>query len=428
MEIKKIGTLEIKDTLTGAENALIEENGYAKRVPVAMIRGGTAQQLDPNAFGIPVLALTGDVSAMSKENAVTLSYVYGELSGVLTCKWQGSSSIAYPKKNYTVKFDRSFEAKSGWGAHDKYVLKANWVDASAIRNVFGAVLWGQLIEDRAGLDERLKALPNKGAIDGFPIWITINGQSQGFYTFTIPKEGWLFGMTGANTAEGYVCAEVGTLKEPVVGDGTDFKVEYAAGDKTALIASLNNMIAVVNAVLEGTSEASALDAVVDVQSVIDYYVFMAFTCHDDGISKNYILATYDGVKWFMSPYDMDATFGNEAMPSGAGYGWANDWPMFDGGSGGDYPLGINNLLDVVRKHYGPQIKARFQNLRYFRLGEINYIAELYKLAIQIPEVLMQEDYRLWPGRPGTHTNNLTQMLNYMRVRGAALDWNVKSVE
>lgn len=53
---------------------------------------------------------------------------------------------------------------------------------------------------------------------------------------------------------------------------------------------------------------------------------------------------------------MDATFGNSW--DGKNYGWPNDWPMFDGGSGGEYPLGINNLLDVVRKNYGPEIKTR----------------------------------------------------------------------
>lgn len=83
---------------------------------------------------------------------------------------------------------------------------------------------------------------------------------------------------------------------------------------------------------------------------------------------------------------MDATFGNSW--DGKNYGWPNDWPMFDGGSGGEYPLGINNLLDVVRKNYGPEIKTRFQNARYWRLGENSYLAELYKLAVGIPEVLM----------------------------------------
>lgn len=423
MNIRKIGDLEVKGALSGTENVLIEDGGYAKRVPVAMIGGSAAQQLDPNAFGIPVLVLLGDVSAMSKDNAVTLTYYYGDLSGSCTCKWQGSSSLAYPKKNYTVTFDQSFEAKTGWGSHDKYCLKANWVDASNMRNLLGATMWGQLVKSRTGVDTRLSALVNGGAVDGFPVWVTINGEPMGLYTFNIPKEPWMLGMTGANSAEGFVCAENCTLSGAVVGDDTDVKVEYAAGDKATLIASLNNMISVVNTV-STSGDKTALEAVVDVNSVIDYYCLMAHLLHHDGITKNYILATYDGTKWFMSAYDMDGTFGNNW--DGLRYFWTNAWPML-AESDGTLTLGMNNLLDVVRKYYGPEIKARYQAMRDWNWGEINMNAVAYNMAIQFPKALIEEDFRLWPGRPGTNTSSVYQILEWLRLRGTALDWNVKSV-
>lgn len=422
MDIKKISELPIADAPTGAEHILAEEAGYPKRIAVDAF----VKTIDPAAFGIPVLVMTGDTTGMDKDNKVTLAYVFGGRSGTLTCKWQGNSSLSFPKKNYTVKFDTAFEAKAGWGEHEKYCLKANWVDASYLRNLLSAAIWGQMVKDRTGADERLKALPNGGAVDGFPIWVTINGEAMGLYTMNIPKDAWMFGMTGENANEGFVCAENTTLSGAAVCDGTDFEIEYAAGDEAALVASLNNLITAVNAV-QSADDLPALEALVDIHSVIDYYVHMVFTCNDDGISKNYLLATYDGVKWFMSVYDMDATFGNEAIPTGAGYGWANDWPFFGDGTNAEYPLGINNLLDVVRKYYAAEIKTRFQNARYWLLGENNYMSELYKLAIQIPKTLLDEDFRLWPSRPGTLTNNIEQILNYARVRGLALDWNVQSI-
>ena len=372
-----------------------------------------APAFDPTKSNMPVLHLTGDTSAMNKDTKVTLNYVYGGRSGTLTCKWQGSSSIAYPKKNYTVEFDTSFEAKEGWGSQKKYCLKANWVDPSNVRNLLGAKIWGKLVKIRSGVSTRLSDLPNGGAIDGFQIWVVINGQPQGIYTMTIPKDAWLFGMTGA-AGEGFVCAEICTLNGSVVGDGTDVKVEYAA-DSSALIASLNRMIAQVNAV-QSADDLTALEAVVDINSVIDYYVLMATLCHIDGISRNYILGTYDGVKWFMSAYDMDATFGNN--PEGTKLGWPNDWPMFTG------VTGTNNLLDVVKTYYMPQIRERYQTLRYWQIGEVDLQHDIYGIQLEIPAIAQIEEARLWPTRPGAGASSIDQIQNWLRVRFASLDYNV----
>lgn len=154
--------------------------------------GGSA--FDPTAYGLPILYLTGDTTGMSKDDAVSLGYVYGERSGTATVKWQGSSSLAYPKKNYTIKFDNAFEAVEGWGVQDKYCLKANWIDHSHARNVVSAKLWGEVVKSRTNANSKLNDLPNGGAVDGFPCIIMLNGVFHGLYTFNIPKDGWMFGM------------------------------------------------------------------------------------------------------------------------------------------------------------------------------------------------------------------------------------------
>ena len=48
----------------------------------------------------------------------------------------------------------------------------------------------------------------------------------------------------------------------------------------------------------------------DVVSIIDYIVFSLVTANYDGFMKNWQWLTYDGVKWFVTPYDLDGTFGN----------------------------------------------------------------------------------------------------------------------
>lgn len=58
---------------------------------------------------LKTLYLDGDITNMDKDNYVTLSYRYEYAPasvwwGILDCKWQGSSSLQYPKKNFTIKF------------------------------------------------------------------------------------------------------------------------------------------------------------------------------------------------------------------------------------------------------------------------------------------------------------------------------------
>lgn len=112
---------------------------------------GQDYSFDPTVYGIPILHLTGDTTGMSKDIAVPLSYSFNDKSGSCTLKWQGSSSLAYEKKNYTIKFDNAFEAVEGWGEQKKYCLKANWIDHSHSRNVVSAKLWGEMVKSRTSL-------------------------------------------------------------------------------------------------------------------------------------------------------------------------------------------------------------------------------------------------------------------------------------
>lgn len=118
------------------------------------------------SYGLPQLLLNGDTSAMTKDNAVTLTYVFGDKSGTCTVKWQGTSSLAFPKKNYTIKFDNAFEAHEGWGIQKKYCLKANWVDFSHARNIVSAKLWGQVVKTRRSTNNNIFSPNYIGFVDG----------------------------------------------------------------------------------------------------------------------------------------------------------------------------------------------------------------------------------------------------------------------
>ena len=149
------------------ELKILKSSGLVEDINVANDSFSNLEYI--KSCGLPILYLTGDTSpiAESKDNKVTLNYVYGDLSGTCTLKGQGATSYKKAqalvnegkagKFNYTIKFDTAFEASEGWGAQQKYCLKANWIDHSHARNVVSAKLWGMIVKSRTNANSNLSS-------------------------------------------------------------------------------------------------------------------------------------------------------------------------------------------------------------------------------------------------------------------------------
>lgn len=402
--------------------AAVNSEGRITALAAADSESLTQDVPDPTVYGLPVLYLTGDTTGMSKDNAVSLNYVYGERSGAATVKWQGSSSLAYPKKNYTIQFDNAFEAAAGWGVQKKYCLKANYIDFSHARNIVSAKLWGQIVKNRSNILSGLESLPNGGAVDGFPVCVYINGQYNGLYTFNIPKDGWMFGM-GSGTRACVLSAKnhsaATRFEAAAVCDGTDFEIEYISDetDTTWAVESVNRLIStVMNS--NGLDIDSTLANYLDIDSAIDFYIFTALLSGGDNVDKNYLLSTYDGVKWFFSTYDMDSTFGNQW--TGMGYNSVKSAPTLLDFS--------NKVMQLVRDYKTVAVKTRYNQLRSTVLSEDNVLLEFVNFIAGIPSALYEQDTKLWPLIPGTKTNNIAQIANNYRLRVQLLDTQIEQIE
>ena len=378
--------------------------------------GVDCKEIPANQFDIPVLLLEGDTTAMDKDNAVTLTYYYGDRTGTLTCKWQGSSSIYYPKKNYTIVFDNAFEAKAGWGAQKKYCLKANYIDHSHARNICSCKLWGQIVKSRANVPYELAGLTNGGAIDGFPVWVKINGEDMGLYTFNIPKDGWMFGNPKA-----IVCADnrdggaTGFYKLATL-DG-DFKLEYVEDENNTdwVLPSLNRAI---QAVLDVNK--TEMETCIDIPSAIDYYIHTVDESADDCSNKNYLLVTFDGVKWYMSAYDRDSTYGLH---------WAGTSiksPLLE--MTYEHYASGNALMWRLYTLYKSQLKARAIELRESVKSEANVMTVFTNFTASIHSQLFDKEARRWTYLPSTSASNLTQILNWYRLRRQFIDKEIASWE
>lgn len=426
--IGSLGSLEAletahKENLVAAINEVRSQGGHA-------LTQGDKEEIAKSAlplwkkniswldgYDIPKLYLTGDTTGMTKQNKVTLAWRYGENAGSCTLKWQGNSSLAFAKKNYTIKLDKAIDI--GFGAQSKYCLKANYMDHSHARNIVSARLWGQIVKSRKSVPAQMAASPNYGAVDGFPVVIVLNGAFHGLYTFNIPKDAWMMGM-GSGTKEAILCADKYTdatkFKGTALCDGSDFELEYVTdeGNSQWVATSLNTLI---QACMD--SDGANLDAVlpqyVDWESAIDYYIWVAVVLGTDMYNKNYILATYDGTKWYFSAYDMDCTYG---MKFDASYMSRADYGVYTSFEGF---AGVHRLMELIKLYKKDALRTRYQALRKDILAESNMVREFEKFGGTIPTRLLEEDRNVWPMLPLTNVSNTAQIAGFITRRLAVVD-------
>ena len=296
--------------------------------------------VEPADGDIPKVFIDGTIPTTKDDVLAEMTYISKskEFHAYLKIKCQGTSSMNYPKKNFTVKL-YSDEAREtdmpmvmrDWGvASNKFVLKANYIDHSHARNVVSANLWSEIVASRAdyaSLPEELRDSPNNGAVDGFPIKVYTNGTYQGVYTWNIGKDAWMWGMDESNANHVLLCNETntdGVYAENASNfralwngvDGTNWSVEVGT-NSTAVKDSLNALISCVKDTTDEEFKAQ-IGNYLDLQSAIDYYIHCYADCGLDSLAKNMLIGTYDLKKWYMGRYDMDAVWGRNFTGTGHG--------------------------------------------------------------------------------------------------------------
>ena len=402
-------------------------------------------------LGLPIIDLNGDLSTVTKNGYVDIPFSYEDASQRFECiakvKIQGASSAGYPKKNYSIKLYDDDETKhkvtikESWGKQFKYCLKANWVDYSQARNVVSGQLYGDVIATRSYVDE-LTDLPSGGAIDGFPCVVYNNGTFLGLYTFNIPKDKWMFDMKDSDEKNQAIVMAV-TWNEEVAmrrefpydpnGNWTgsnSWEIEYASNEdslvdsNTVWVAeSLNRLI---RFTLENDGEAfkNGIHDYLDVDKTIDSILHTFFICADDNVSKNILWATYDGVHWFSSVYDMDGTWGmqwngNISFRDGKRHPISNLGNNVPGTNGYNYQY--NLLWEKIYINFYDQLVERYWQLRQ-SVYTVEHITSRFEAFFnQIPDFVRRAERERWTGVPSQNEDHLAQIIDFTKKRIELLD-------
>lgn len=262
------------------------------------------------------LYLYGNMDGMTGKSDVrpiTASFKQGnkKVECYASIKLQGSSSLAYDKKNYTIKFysDSEHEISKGidvgWGKENEYCLKANWVDKTHSRNIVTAKLAAE-VQNKYDV---LKSTPCNGLIDGFPVEVYINDEFHGLYTWNIPKSAWQFGMDEENPNHIVMCGE--TWEEAArfyaLPDSYSWNVEAGPKDDE----TFSKFSRLFEFVMNSSDEEfkNMFNEYLDLDAVLNYYILVDFAYLPDNCAKNMLLVTYDGEIWYPSLYDLDTSWG-----------------------------------------------------------------------------------------------------------------------
>ena len=384
-------------------------------------------------IGLPIVKIDGDLTEISKENKVQVSFSFGDNEKSFDCdakiKWQGQSSLAHQKKNYSIQlFEKDTNCKTkkkvkivdSWGSQNKYCLKANYIDFSGIRNITSAKIYGEMAKS-LNLDDRYSNLTNAGAVDGFPVVLYQNGQYYGLYTFNTPKDKWIFGMDGDETTrEAILFARTGNnpirLLEELNGNYDDgWEIEYCSTEENEDIGvqwvtdSMNEAIRFLNS---STNEefVNNVGTYFNVERTIDGLIITSLAQADDNRFHNILWSTYDGTRWCPTIYDFDGTWG--LVYNGEGFTQINDFVM-------DHQ--VNYLWTRLWQNFRPQITERYRELRESVLS-IQHVDSIFTNSIKsVSQLIYDAEMVKWPLEPSQLENSITQIGNYIMEKFIYLD-------
>ncbi|KRL54382.1 CotH kinase family protein [Furfurilactobacillus rossiae] len=378
-----------------------------ERLPRVKIKGAVSQTVDKNP--------TVRFSFKDRKTGV-------QEDGYATMKWQGQSSRRYPQKNWKIKFykDKSLKHKlkwraaPGWKKHSSYVLKANYIDATQSRNVVNSQLWSDMVATRSGAPKQLADSQNNGAISGFPIEMKVNGDRWGLYTLNTPKDAKLWGLDKHDPTNIAISSNEWDKADMFWSD----KVRYNATGWTPDVPDsltrqqkqdFERLVHFVNTSDTQTFRQHAPEYL-DVNSVIDMYLFANLIHDQDGLGRNLELLTYNGQIWHATMYDLDSTWGlyengRHIYPSGEAV--SHNYPNH-----GDLKTAEGNrLLQQVVQAYPERVQSRWRQLRKSTLTPTKVNDEFTTFMTTVGDPNYQDNFQRNPGIPSKKITSLMQIRN-----------------
>lgn len=346
--------------------------------------------------------------------------------GYASMEVQGASSAGYPKKNWKLKFysDAALSKKlylqiDGMPPTNKWTYKANWIDATHVRNILCNRLWELMVQTRQGWPKREVDIPLAGVntspagnltgalghVNGWPCVFNVNGAFYGIGDWNYDKDNANYNIDDSNPRH-YHLEKDNHADLTVMVAGTDLDINSPdvtwGSTQEADLDRLRNL-----AGMDQTAFNAAAPGIIDKQNVIDYLILLECVYAPDATMKNFRLVSWGGQKWYFLPYDLDTTFGLH---------W-NGGSLYPGSESATLVSKSSGWYGRIWGAWPADIQARYKALRDAGVLSVDTI---YRLAQPLSEPLypklMAAEFSKWPTVPSKGITSVAQILAWMQQR------------
>lgn len=402
----------------GGSSAAVQSNGFVLfKTPSTVLR----INIEADA---PLPTSKGTVI----NTKVSMNVEGSSFDGYGTLEVQGSSSVAFPKKNWTLGFftdearEEAVKVKLGhMMPHDELVFKANFVDNTHCRNIGVNRIWDQMQMSRTGYPKRepdfvnminndltvenyngLKYQPTGalGHVDGFPCVMYINGDFYGIGTINIGKKRDNYNLKKDDQKHIQFEPEGGINLNNMPVDPTDgsFDLRRPATWGSAAQASYDRLSAFFKLSVADMVTAG-IDNYLNRAQMIDYIILLQVCDLFDHLHKNTMFTTWDGKVWNLLPYDLDNCFGlyftgQYFNPStGVAYRPPINLPIPPLGQVPNSSWGVASRLRAV---YGTDVDKRYKFLRDSGIISNDNFMKIFEGIVRFfPKELLEAEDEKW---------------------------------
>ena len=345
-----------------------------------------------------------------------------------TLEVQGASSAFHPKKNWTFalfnKKDYSDEFKLRIGnlaPHSEFVFKSNWIDATHCRNILSNKIWEDIVQSRKYFPKRENEVAylasntnvdqrfDSGAlchVDGMPAKLFVNGNFYGIGMFNIGKKRENYDLKSSNQNHIQFVAKTHANFYSYIPE--QWEVRNPKTPDANFLTKINAWFA--SNALAGQTFKDNFETNHVLKNAIDFFLLAEFIQSPDMYTKNLILTSWDGVKFYFLPYDMDTTFGLQ----------------WDGASYTGHTTSIRsaNFWQKFYSTYTVEIKARYKELRdngVFTLENVYRHADKMNKTFGVDN--FKEEFEKWSTVPSNSTiyTSYNQIYQWVKDRLIWLD-------
>lgn len=357
-----------------------------------------------------------------------------------TFEVQGDTSATFPKKNLNITFsstadrDEDMDLKIGdIIPHDEWTFKSNWIDNTHARQYASFLLWSQMMDSRRGWPKRDidHSYTGKVGADGFPTGarahpvgypavLYVNDAFYGIGTFAVGKKKENYNIPKNNPTQIHISMDANTawvditkISTPAMQAQYSFKApKTQTGATQAALAAWDVFAS------SGQADFTAnINTKMDKNNAIDFYLLLAAIGATDlwanNNTKNVQFITWDGVKWFFMPYDLDTTYGLKFEGTTISY-------LPDTVPGTD--RSANLFWMKVRNAYGDDVNQRYADLRnqgIFSPDNLYFLLKQFQSKYS-PD-LVKADIKKWPTQPSLSVTSIDQILTWFNARLVYLD-------